>query len=121
MFDEMLKFLGKISFAIFFLPVVVSAEFSSSFGRSINNEWIWYTKTKGYDLYYKKGEWSESRRFRSYQVKLSGEGDLNGVIEQLADCENWRYRPAYKTEDKKWRYVRPNTPQDKILTGVCAK
>ena len=121
MFDVMLKFLGKISFAMFFLTVNVSAEFSSSLAGPINNKWIWYTKTNGYDFYYKVGDWSESRKFRSFQVKLYGEGDLNGVIEQLADCENWRYRPAYETEDKKWRYVNPNTPQDKILTGVCAK
>ena len=121
MFDEMLKFLGKIPFAMFFLIVNVSGEFSSSLAGSINNKWIWYTKTNGYDFYYKVGDWSESRKFRSFQVKLSGEGDLNGVIEQLADCENWRYRPAYETEDKKWRYVNPNTPQDKLLTGVCTK
>ena len=82
MFDEMFKFIGKISFAMFFLTVNVSAEFSSSLAGSINNKWIWYTKTKGYDLYYKIGEWSESSKFRSYQVKLSGEGDLNGVIER---------------------------------------
>ena len=117
----MFKFLGKISLIIFCFPGIVSAENSLKFGRSINNRWIWYTNTKGYDLYYKVGDWSESGKFRSYEVKLSGEGDLNGVIEQLADCENWRYRPAYETVDKKWRYVNPNTPQDKILTGVCTK
>ena len=93
---------------------------SNSIPLFAEGDWVLISSDKKIISYIKKGKWSDNGVFRIYQHKVvPQDGDEPFTLKQLADCENWRYRPNYKTEDKKWRYVSPGTIGDKVLTEVC--
>ena len=100
------------------IPLIIVL--SNSIPLFAEGDWVLISSDKEMISYVKKGKWSANRVFRVYQHKIAPQdGDETFTLKQLADCENWRYRPEYKTEDKKWRYVSPGTIGDKLLTEVC--
>ncbi len=111
-----------MSFSFRKLTIPIFCIVSTSIPSLSEGNWVWTSSNKEVTSYVKKGQWSRNARFRVYQHKLvPKDGSEPFSLEQLADCENWRYRPEYETEDKKWRYVSPGTPGDIVLTEVCQK
>ena len=109
---------------VFFRKLTIPILFiiSTSIPSLAEGNWVRTSSNKEYIAYVKKGKWSRNGRFRTYQFKLvPKDGSEPFSLEQLAVCEDWRYRPGHETEDKKWRYVSPGTPGDILLTEVCQK
>ena len=109
---------------VFFRKLTIPILFivSTSIPSLAEGNWLKTSSNTKFTSYVKRGEWSSNGRFRIYQHKLvPKDGGEPISLKQLADCEDWRYRPEYETEDKKWRYVSPGSNGDLWLTKVCQK
>ena len=87
------------------------------------HNWINYGTAKdGTRLFVQKGSWSKNGRFRTYLDKAIKKDGSSFFVEQVADCDEWRYRPT-NTEvgDFKWRYITPGTLGDNAQSIICKK
>ena len=86
-----------------------------------DHHWINYgTTSDGTRLYVQPGSWSKNGRFRTYLDKAITKDGESFFVKQVADCDEWRYRPT-NTEvgDFKWRYITPGTLGDNAQSIIC--